>query len=67
MKDKQRRTIMKSLTWRIVATGTTLLVAFVITRNAGVTFSIGGVDLIVKTVAYYSHERAWNRVTWGKR
>lgn len=60
------RTILKTLSWRLVATGVTFLVAWLLTGRIAVAAGIGLSDTFIKLFAYYVHERAWNRVQFGK-
>ena len=55
----QQRTFIKSLTWRIVATGTTILIAFLLTGALKQAISVGIPDFFVKFIVYYAHERLW--------
>ncbi|PIB37124.1 hypothetical protein BFP72_17790 [Reichenbachiella sp. 5M10] len=61
--DSRVRHIAKSITWRIIATGTTLLVAGYIQdekEDALPTFSLlAFFDVTVKMLMYYLHERFW--------
>ncbi len=58
MAESHTRTIIKSITWRIVATAVT----------AAFTGISGAIIInIWMTVAYYIHERAWVRINWGKQ
>jgi uncharacterized membrane protein len=66
MKDKKRRTIIKSITFRIVATIATVLIVYFATGNLALANTIGVIDLVSKLLIYYLHERAWERVSWGK-
>ena len=59
MKDSHLRSILKSLSWRITATVTTILIAYIITGNYEVAIKIGGIEVIVKLLIYYFHERLW--------
>ncbi|MEA1992961.1 MAG: DUF2061 domain-containing protein [Euryarchaeota archaeon] len=60
------RTLMKSITFRISATITTVLLVFSMTNELSLAFQFGLIEFIVKLFLYYSHERAWNIVRWGK-
>lgn len=62
----RKRTIAKSITWRIIASSITFAVSWLVTGHIGVASGIAVVDALVKMVAYYGHERAWLRVTWGR-
>jgi adenylylsulfate kinase len=65
MKESHRRSILKGITWRFVASGTTMAVVFVITGDVALVASVGVADVTLKVLFYYFHERAWGRVHWG--
>ena len=60
--DSRTRALAKALTWRITATLTTALIAFLVTGELGVAVMIGGIEFVIKFFIYYAHERAWNLV-----
>lgn len=62
MADSISRSIAKSLTWRITATITTIVVAYFITGNVATAMAIGGVEFFVKMFIYFLHERLWASV-----
>ena len=64
--ENPRRSIVKALSWRGVAVLVTAVVTWIITGSVHFVILIGGMDTVVKLVAYYLHERAWNRVDYGK-
>jgi uncharacterized membrane protein len=57
-----RRSLAKTVTWRLVATSTTILVAFIFTGSVVISLEIGSVEMILKLVFYYFHERTWDKV-----
>lgn len=59
MKKDNKRHIYKTLTWRFLATTITISVAWLLTGNIKFGLGIGLVELIIKTFAYYFHERLW--------
>ena len=65
MKDSPKRTLAKTVSWRICATVITMIVALIITGEAAVSLGIGLADSVFKMFAYYGHERAWNRSSFG--
>jgi uncharacterized membrane protein len=65
--DSHARSIAKALSWRFLATIITGCVAWFITGTVAVAVAIGLADTIVKLGIYYAHERAWNRVPFGRR
>jgi len=64
--DSHRRSFLKSLSWRVMATVLTTCVAWSITENIRFAATIGILDSLVKFVIYYLHERIWNKVSFGR-
>jgi uncharacterized membrane protein len=65
--DSHKRSIAKTISWRIVATTTTIAAVFIFTGNLTLSIGVGAVEMIAKLIFYYLHERAWNRVKWGRK
>ena len=63
--DSQKRSITKTITFRIIATLTTMILVYIFTRSLALANTIGVLDLVSKLILYYLHERAWDRVKWG--
>ena len=63
--ERKERSIVKSLSWRVIAFATTIAVAFVWLGNWEQSFFLGAVANGIKTAFYYGHERFWNRIDWG--
>jgi uncharacterized membrane protein len=61
-----KRSIVKTISWRVVGTLATVTISYVITGTLALAFSIGGIELVSKMVLYFFHERAWNNLKWGK-
>jgi len=53
------RTLIKTISWRVVGTLDTLLITWFITGSLKVGFSVIGVEFVSKTILYYLHERLW--------
>lgn len=66
MNDKPWRSAAKALSWRATGTIDTIVVAYLITGKTTIALSIGGVELFTKIGLYYLHERAWNRISFGR-
>jgi len=64
--EKPLRSIVKSLSWRIIGTLDTILISWLVTGALTIAFSIGAIELITKMVLYFFHERVWNAIKWGK-
>lgn len=63
--ESRLRSILKGLTWRFLATGTTILIALLITGDIKPALQIGAVEFVAKFVVYYLHERAWAQIPTG--
>ena len=55
----RRHTLLKTLSWRVVASATTFLIAWFVTGDLTAGAAIGGVEVVAKVILYYWHERAW--------
>ena len=60
--ESRLRSVAKAFTWRITATLTTAIIAFLVTGELGTAVAIGGIEFFAKFVIYYAHDRAWVRV-----
>lgn len=63
--DKARH-IAKTITWRVIGTIDTMVLAWIITGDPLTGLKIGGVEVFTKMILYYLHERAWYRISFGK-
>lgn len=60
--------MVKAITWRVIASLDTTVIAYFVTGgDITKAISIGGFEVITKMVIYYFHERVWNNIKWGKR
>jgi uncharacterized membrane protein len=64
--EKPLRSIAKALSWRVVGTLDTLVVSYILTGEIALAASIASVDFVTKLILYFFHERAWNKIKWGK-
>lgn len=66
MKDSRIRSFMKGISWRFIATSTTMTVAYLLTGDMEIVLATGAIDVVAKLAFYYIHERAWGRFAWGR-
>ena len=59
--DSASKSLLKTISWRIVGTLDTMCIAFFLTGEVGVAVSIGSVEVVTKMILYYFHERIWNK------
>tara|TARA_B100000787_G_scaffold148102_1_gene119448 strand:+ start:77 stop:283 length:207 start_codon:yes stop_codon:yes gene_type:complete len=64
--DLQKRTIIKTLTWRFTASLTTFVIAWILTGDLLIGISIGSIEAVTKIFLYYFHERIWNNISWAR-
>lgn len=56
---ERKRHIAKAVTWRIVASLTTAVIALIFGLPPSAVGAVVIVDMIIKFVMYYVHERVW--------
>ncbi len=61
------RSLAKSATYRAIIILTAMLVAWYYTADPIQSITISLVFNGISTVIYYLHERAWDRILWGKK
>ncbi len=66
MQDKPYRSIIKAVSYRLTGTLATILISFLISGKVRIALSIGIIELFSKIGLYYLHERAWNRIPFGR-
>ena len=64
--DKPFRSIAKAASWRVTATATTLLIAWMVTHEINFAITIGFFEFFAKMGLYYFHERIWLRFKLGQ-
>ena len=64
--ETHMRSVAKAISWRIVATLTTIFIVFAFTGNLVISGGVGLTELTTKIVIYYVHERVWNAIGFGR-
>lgn len=65
--EKTYRSLLKSVSWRILGTIDTIIISYLITNTLDFALRIGFVELLTKMGLYFLHERLWNKIKWGKK
>ena len=70
-KESHIRSLLKGISWRIIATSDTILVVLFITCISGEcsidnAIKIGAIEFLLKFLIYYLHERAWQKILLNK-
>ncbi len=66
-KESKRRSVLKTISWRFWATLTTAILVYIFTGRIEWAVAIGGIEIVIKMILYFVHERAWNNVNYGKK
>jgi uncharacterized membrane protein len=63
--ESQMRSLLKAISYRIIGSGLTTAITFLVTGEVLAALAVGGIEPFAKVVVYYLHERAWQRVPVG--
>jgi uncharacterized membrane protein len=64
--ELKKRTLIKTMTWRVTASLTTFIIAWILTGDLLIGVSIGSIEAIAKIFLYCYLERIWNNINWAK-
>ena len=64
--ESRTRSFLKAISWRITATLTTIIIAYLITGKLDAALAIGSIEFFLKFAIYYVHERLWLKVKIGQ-
>jgi len=62
---KHTRSMAKALSWRVIATLTTMVAVFIVSGEWLLALEVGAIEVTAKLLFYYLHERAWEGFSWG--
>ena len=63
--ESHLRSLLKGLTWRVIATATIVALAWWKTGDISFALELGALEFVIKLLLYYGHERAWALVPTG--
>ena len=66
MKERPVRSIVKTLTWRLIAVTATVLAVYMYGKDLKAALTVGISVNFVKMFLYYLHERIWNHISFGR-
>ena len=66
IRSDYKRSWLKAVSWRAVATTTTMALVYALTGQLELMVGVGLLDLILKLIFYFLHERAWNMIKFGR-
>ena len=59
--ESVRKSVMKTMSWRVIATTTTFVISWIVTGSVLAGGVIASIEFWAKLALYYVHERAWSR------
>ena len=65
--DTNARSIAKSISYRVLGSASTAGIVFVLNGDLTIALGAGAIDSVVKLLAYYFHERLWDRIPFGRQ
>ena len=61
----KKRSVLKTLSWRTIASLDTFILTWLVTGSPTAGLTVSGLEIVTKMVLYYFHERAWIRNKYG--
>ncbi len=65
-KESTARSIVKTISWRVLATITTIILVYLFTDEIALAFQVGMIEVFLKMLVYFFHERAWDKINFGR-
>lgn len=66
-KETNTRSIVKGVSWRFVATSTTIIIVYIFFGRLDLAIAAGMIETVLKIALYWAHERVWFQIRWGKK
>jgi len=66
-RETNKRSIIKGISWRIVATTTTIAIVYVFFERLDLAIAAGLIETVLKVALYWGHEKIWQKIHWGKK
>lgn len=64
--DSHTRSIAKAISYRMLGSGSTVIIFYLLTGNVSLSLGAGFLDTVVKIGIYFIHERIWNNISFGR-
>jgi len=66
-RETNKRSVVKGISWRVVATTTTITIVYVFFDRLDLAIAAGMIETVLKVGLYWLHERMWFKIRWGKK
>ena len=67
IKEIFRRTVVKTLMWRVIAITSTTILALFLYNDLEKATKLGIIDNIIKLIIHFIFERIWSKILWGMK
>ena len=67
IKEKFRRTVVKTLIWRVIAITSTTILALFLYNDLEKATKLGIIDNVIKLFIHFIFERIWSKILWGMK
>jgi len=65
--ESHKRSLLKSITWRVIAFSVTFLIVYLFIKKPLEAGGIAVITNLINIIAYYIHERIWNKINFGRK
>lgn len=65
-REKNSRSVIKTISWRVWATLTTIALVVTVGGPFKVALAVGALEVFSKMLLYFLHERIWDRISFGR-
>lgn len=66
-KETNKRSIFKGISWRVLATTTTIIIVYLFFGRLDLAIAAGLIESVLKVGLYWAHERIWLKLRWGRK
>ncbi|HTA26535.1 MAG TPA: DUF2061 domain-containing protein [Bacteroidia bacterium] len=66
LKDTMKRSIVKSLSYRLVIIVLDFTTVYIFTGQVKLAIGFMLISNVYTTIAYFFHERIWDKIKWGR-
>ncbi len=67
IKETNIRSLAKGISWRILASLTTMGIVYALFGNLTLAAATGAFEIVAKIILYWGHEKIWQKIDWGKK
>jgi len=67
MNETKKRSITKTITWRIIALSSTFIITYLFLGSFQQSLVVTILLNVTAIILYYIHERVWNLINWERK